>query len=43
VVKPVPVEVLKVVVEHVPKARMVKQKDKKIVRFVQTVGINHKI
>ena len=41
--KPVPVEVLKVVVERVPKASLVKQQDKTNVRFAQPIGSNHKI
>ena len=38
-----PVEVLKVVVEHVPKASLVNQRDKKNVPYAPTIGSNHKI
>ena len=41
--KPVPVEVLKMVAEHVPKANLVKQKVKMNVRFAPTTGFNHKM
>ena len=42
-VKPVAVAVLKVVVEHVPKASLVNQRDKKNVPYAPTIGFNHKI
>ena len=37
------VEVLKEVAERVPKASLAKERAKTIVRFVQTIGFNHRI